>query len=185
MISRLISLSAGSFMMMMLQQLVLKSSHLWLYVFFLSNIFGYISKKDVVNRIYERVIHEAKRWPALVVPKELRGMPQDVWHMFSKWFPPVLILAAIFWATSGNNFLENNHFLACRRPLFSCCQSAASCRHSVVSRWWVAQTVSMCVLRVSLISCCLSINSLFVHRKQLYVHFCLTLHVCKYARWGH
>lgn len=62
MISRSISLSASSFMMMMmLQQLVLKSRHLWLYVFFLSNIFVYISKKDVVNRIYERVIHEAKR----------------------------------------------------------------------------------------------------------------------------
>lgn len=81
MISRSISLWASSFMMMMLQQLVLKSRHLWLYVFFLSNIFVYISKKDVVNRIYERVIHEAKRWPALVVPKELRGMPQDVWHI--------------------------------------------------------------------------------------------------------
>lgn len=179
MISRSISLWASSFMMMMLQQLVLKSRHLWLYVFFLSNIFVYISKKDVVNRIYERVIHEAKRWPALVVPKELRGMPQDVWHIIVQ-----QVISASF-NIGGHFFWETTTFLACHRLLFSCCQSAASCRHSVVSRWWVAQTVSMCVLRVSLISCCLSINSLFVHRKQLYVSFCLTLHVCKYARWGH
>lgn len=91
-------------MMMMLQQLVLKSRHLWLYVFFLSNIFVYISKKDVVNRIYERVIHEAKRWRALVVPKELRGMPQDVWHIIVQ-----QVISASF--NIGGHFLGNNHFL--------------------------------------------------------------------------
>lgn len=82
---------------MMLQQLVLKSRHLWLYVFFLSNIFVYISKKDVVNRIYERVIHEAKRWPALVVPK-------DVWHIIVQ-----QVISASF--NIGGHFLGNNHFL--------------------------------------------------------------------------
>lgn len=185
MISRSISLSAGSFMMMMLQQLVLKSSHLWLYVFFLSNIFGYISKKDVVNRIYERVIHEAKRWPALVVPKELRGMPQDVWHMFSKWFPPVLILAAIFWATSGNNFLENNHFWHVAGHYFH----AVSQLHHADTQWsaggeWLRQWACAFWGLASLAAASPLTVCLYTG-KQLYVRFCLTLHVCKYARWGH
>lgn len=54
--------------------------------------------------IYERVIHEAKRWPALVVPKELRGMPQDVWHIIVQ-----QVISASF--NIGGHFLGNNHFL--------------------------------------------------------------------------
>lgn len=129
MISRSISLSASSFMLM-LQRLVLKSNRLWVYVFFLSNVFVYISKRAVANRIYERVIHEAKRWPALVVPQE-RDMPQDVWHIivqqvFSASFNTG---GQFFWQLLETTFWKTTTFLACHRLLFSCCQSAASCRH--------------------------------------------------------